>query len=381
MKFSVTKETLAPLVSTISAIVVGGAQVAPQAILAHILLKLENGNLSVTANNGQMDFCGKLATHSATGNGEFTLPGKQFSDICNNLPDGTLIEVNYEQTSDTRVKIVGGKSKYVLAPLSADEFPSSSTQDPPIVTLKFSAAHLCNLLDKTEFAIATKDARQYLNGMLWETLPQRLTLVATDGHRMAVAHDNSIPEDCKEMQAILAGSTVRTFNKLLHNLITVDDEISTEIHIGERFFQAEVGAYTLRSNLIEATYPEYERVIPRGGEHHLKVNCSEFANAINRTMVISDEQVKPLKIDMNNERVMLSITGGMDTQHNAEEQVEAEFKGKGLTIGVNGTYLKSSIEKSGPGTAQITFIDADRAMLIEPENGDDIKYVVMPLRL
>ena len=179
MKFSLSREALLnPLQLVVG--VVERRQTLP--ILSNVLLSLQGNRLSLTGTDLEVEIVGSTEVGSAGEEGEVTVSARKFLDICRSLPEGASLDFS---SSDGKAQLKSGRSKFTLATLPANEFPSVDEGEKSI-EFGVQASTLKALIEATSFAMAQQDVRYYLNGMLWEVSTNKLRAVATDGHRMAL---------------------------------------------------------------------------------------------------------------------------------------------------------------------------------------------------
>jgi DNA polymerase-3 subunit beta len=207
MKITIKREDLlAPLQQIIGA--VERRQTLP--ILGNVLLKSSGGDLTLSATDLEIEMVANVAADSAD-DIQTTIPARKLLDICTALPDSSVINFNIE---DTRVSLTSGRSRFTLATLSAQDFPSL---DEIQVQQAFAIPQkqLKALFDKTSFAMAQQDVRYYLNGILMEISSGNIKLVATDGHRLALSQGKLDNGEIDERQIIIPRKAVLELSRLL----------------------------------------------------------------------------------------------------------------------------------------------------------------------
>jgi DNA polymerase-3 subunit beta len=274
---------------------------------------------------------------------------------------------------EQRMLVKSGRSRFTLATLPASDFPN--VEDVP-GTLRFSCAQqeIRRLIERTAFAMAQQDVRYYLNGMLWEVRQDQLRVVATDGHRMAMC-TRAISVNTNEIiQAILPRKGVLELSRLLD-----DSTAQVEILLSDNHVRVSSVDYTFTSKLVDGKFPEYERVLPRGG-NKVVIGCRlELKQAFGRTAILSNEKYRGVRLLLSDG--MLTIVANNPEQEEAEAQVEVDYQGDSLEVGFNVSYLLDVTNVVQSEKIKITLSDANTsALLEEPENSDSV-YVVMPMRL
>ena len=364
MKFSADRESLlAALTSVIG--VVERRQTMP--ILANLLLSANQGTLSITATDLEVELVARATIKSAA-DGQITIPGRKLLDICRTLPaDANL---TFSQDGD-RVTIKAGKSRFLLATLPAADFPviEELAQQQ---TLKLAQADLRRLLDKTHFSMAQQDVRYYLNGMLLETDGKMLRTVATDGHRLALC-EMDLPGKAQGQQVIIPRKGVLELQRLLGT------EGDVAITIGSNHVRAQIGDVRLTSKLIDGRFPEYSRVIPSAPPKAVVADREVLRAALQRTSILANEKYRGIRLALK--KNSLTLQAHNPEQEEAEEQVEVNYKGDELEVGFNVSYLLDALAAVDGNEVEIGVTDGNSSCLVRAPGATSARYVVMPMRL
>ena len=367
MKFSVFREALLKPLQLVGG-VVERRQTLP--VLSNVLIVLKGDQLSLTGTDLEVEIVGRIQLETAGQSGEITVPAKKLVDICRSLPDGSNIEFFQE---DNRIIVKSGRSRFTLSTLPASDFPN--VEDTP-GNLRFNCAQqeIKRLIERTAFAMAQQDVRYYLNGMLWEVRQDQLRVVATDGHRMAMC-TRAVGVTSKDVvQAILPRKGVLELSRLLD-----DSTAQVEITLSSNHIRVTSVDYTFTSKLVDGKFPDYERVLPRGGNKVVIGSRLELKQAFARTSILSNEKYRGVRLLLNTGS--LTIVANNPEQEEAEEQVNVDYTGDSLEVGFNVSYLQDVTNVISNDNIKITLSDANSSALIEePENSDSV-YVVMPMRL
>jgi DNA polymerase-3 subunit beta len=361
------KELLTPLKMIIG--VVEQRQTIP--IMANCLCRVKDNALHLTATDAEVEIacCLPLEMGGIDNEGETTLPARKFFDICKSLPDSATIKVSID---DNLATIKAGKSKFKLQTLPAEDFPETPELVEP-TKFQISAQQFKNLLSKTAFCIAVNDVRYYLTGLLLEIANGKISLVGTDGHRMAVAQHDFDSE--QEAQVIIPRKAVLELLKLLTDNDAEIVVTSDQNHIRIQFNDALV----MTSKLIDGQFPDWQNVIPASPDKIVLVDTQKFKQSIARAVILSNEKYKGVRLSLT--AGFLHLNGKNAYQEEAEEVVEIEYNGEDLEIGFNGTYLLDAINVVSTSMVQLAFGDSNSSCLITEEDNDDCKLVVMPMRL
>ncbi len=367
MKFTVSREALLKPLQLVAG-VVERRQTLP--VLSNVLVVLENNCLSLTGTDLEVEIVGRIQLDQPSEDGEITVPARKFVDICRSLPDGAEISFIEE---NQRVIVKSGRSRFTLSTLSADDFPN--VEDGPS-DLQFSCAQnvIKRLIDATAFAMAQQDVRYYLNGMLWEVKQNQLRTVATDGHRLALCTRELAVDVEGVVQSILPRKGVIELARLMD-----DSENLVELTLGSNHIRATTEEFTFTSKLVDGKFPDYDRVLPRGGDKLVYGSRSELKQAFGRTAILSNEKYRGVRLLLSDG--LLTIVANNPEQEEAEEQVTVDYSGDSLEIGFNVSYLQDVCNVLAGENIKLTLADSNSSALVEEPDGGDAVYVVMPMRL
>lgn len=364
MKFSAEREAiLTPLHAVIG--VVERRQTMP--VLANVLLVAKDQRLIVTATDLEVEL-------SATGiasiqdAGEVTVPGRKFLDIIKALPDKASITFSIE---GERAVIRSGKSRFTLAILSATDFPTAENID---VKQKFTLpqADMKTLLDKTHFSMAQQDVRYYLNGLLFELVDQQLRLVATDGHRLALA-EAKLKDPVASLQVILPRKGVLELQRILGS------QGEVEISISANHMRVTVDGVRFTSKLIDGRFPDYGRVIPHEPNRIVGADRVSLRTALQRAAILSNEKYRGIRLTLK--PGLLVLQAHNPEQEEAEEELEVTHTGEVMEIGFNVNYLMEALAAVDGDLVELGFMDGNSSCLIKAPDAVSSRYVVMPMRL
>ncbi|MEX0952016.1 MAG: DNA polymerase III subunit beta [Gammaproteobacteria bacterium] len=366
MKFSIERELLLPALQTIAG-VVERRQTLP--ILANVLLMVDEQGLALTATDMEVELQVRLPLSVAAA-GATTLPARKLLDICRTLPEGAVIQLDID---GDRAKVKSGRSRFTLASLPADEYPSTEAIN-PTVTLNLPQGTLRQLLDDTHFAMAQQDVRYYLNGLLLELSAQGLRAVATDGHRLAMS-DAAMAIDVESpLQLIVPRKGVQELLRLLDN----NDE-SVSLEVSPNHIRLDTGRIQLTSKLIDGRFPDYQRVVPAPSDNVLSADREGLRQSLARASILSNEKYRGIRLML--QANTLRALAHNPEQEEAEEEIEIEYSGAEMEIGFNVSYLLDALAAINTEKVNIAFTDANSSCLLTPSTGDSSKYVVMPMRL
>ena len=343
-------------------------------ILSNVLIEARDGVVTFAATDLDIEIIdGANADVEVTG--AITAPAHTLYDIARKLPDGS--EVKLETAADGgRLAITSGRSRYYLPILAASDFPSLGHGDFD-KTFEIEAPALANLIDRTKFAISLEETRFYLNGIYLHGAngPSGpcLRAVATDGHRLALC-DYPMPEGTNNIEGVIVPrKTIMELRRLLDG----GDEVA-EIAISEAKIRFSLGRATLTSKVIDGTFPDYERVIPKENPHQMIINNEEFARAVDRVSTMAVERLRPIKLGLDKDMLTLSFSNPETGE--AREELEVQYDAPQMEIGFNAKYLMD-ITGQINGQAEFYMRDAASPTLVKDASDPNSLFVLMPLRV
>jgi DNA polymerase III subunit beta len=371
------KELMTPL--KMAASVVEAKHTIP--VLSHLLLRVENSTLYLVGSDSEVEVSCSLALEQNlddSANGEITIPGRKFLDIVRSLDDRNSLQFQLE-SAEEQATIKSGKSRFTLHTLPSDDFPIS----PEISNdyqIKLPKALLRDLLKQTLFAIANNDVRYYLNGLCFDFKPNGLTVVATDGHRLALAL-TEFDMDNEALRVIVPKKAVLELERMLDG---GEDEII--IHVDENHIKFVLSdALTLSSQLIDGKFPDYEQVIPKRTTKTMTAKVAELKNALTQASILSNEKYRGVKLILDSN--MLTVSSRNPEREEAEVHCEIEYQNEEqedtekFEIGFNVNYLQDALAVIYTEEVQFYFTESANSCLITPKDITSSKFVVMPMRL
>ncbi|WP_221075440.1 DNA polymerase III subunit beta [Agarivorans aestuarii] len=367
MQFSINREQLLKPLQQVSA-ALGGRPTIP--ILGNVLLDISNQQLSITGTDMEVELIATLPLESAVNEGRVTVPAKKFVDICRGLPDGCEISC---KADDNRLVLRSGRSRFSLATLPANDFPNiEDWQSQQIIQL--TQGQLKNLIDSTQFSMASQDVRYYLNGMLFETDEKGLKTIATDGHRLALA-EQRLEQPLQAQQVIVPRKGVIELARMLEH----EDQL-VELQIGSNNIRASVQGFTFTSKLVDGRFPDYRRVLPANSDKALISGRDELKQAFSRAAILSNEKFRGVRLQL--EFGSLKITANNPEQEEAEEILDVDYQAEDLEIGFNVVYVLDVLNALKCEQIRINMSNSNSSALIEDaEQTGKAMYVVMPMRL
>ena len=308
-------------------------------ILSNVKIEAGDGKLALNATDMDLDIVEGVAADVAEA-GATTAPAHTLYDIVRKLPEGA--QVVMEKESGGQLVLKAGRSRFALSCLPTEDFPVLGSGELPH-QFKMPVHDLNTLLDRTRFAISTEETRYYLNGIYLHVAERDgtkvLRAVATDGHRLA----------------------------------------SAEVPLPEGADGFAVDEIVITSKLIDGTFPDYERVIPRDNDKMLDVDRKLLADAVDRVSAISSEKSRAVKLTLG--AGVLKLSASSPEHGLAEEEIEVDYNGDGLEIGFNAAYLLDITRQIEGDTASLAMADAASPTVLRETGDESALFVLMPMRV
>ena len=344
-------------------------------ILANVLIEAEGGEISFRATDLDIEVVYKVVGMVERA-GATTVGAHTLHEIVRKLPDGAMVELTDDVTSN-RLDVVAGRSSFSLATLPREDFPIMANSE---YACNFSAKSeiLQRLFDKSKFAISTEETRYYLNGVYMHSSDgsngKVLRCVATDGHRLARI-DTELPDGAETLPGVIVPrKTVGELRKLLD-----EDEIKIAVSVSETKIRFATPEMILTSKVIDGSFPDYTRVIPQGNTRRLEVDAAEFAQAVDRVSTVSSERSRAVKLTLEDDRLVLSVNA--PDSGAAEEELVVAYADERLEIGFNAKYLLEIAGQVDRENAVFMFNSSGDPTLMREGNDESAVYVVMPMRV
>lgn len=345
-------------------------------ILSNVLITAEQDTVSFSATDLDMEMVDH-APALVSIPGQITAPAHTLYEIVRKLPEGADVELKYAAGDDPRLMVQAGRSRFALPILPAGDFPVMSA-DHEGVSFSLLKEDLKRLIDKTRFAVSTEETRYYLNGLFLHALSEDgsnyLRAVATDGHRLALTE---IPAPDGSMGApgvIVPRKTIDQARRLLD-----DGTGSVTLTISAAKIRFEFQEAALTSKIIDGSFPDYVRVIPKNNDKSMLVDTALLAKAVDRVSTISAEKSRSVKMSIEAGRLTLSVRNIEAGQ--AVEEVEIDYEHDAMDIGFNARYILDVLGQIGGEQVDLRFNDASSPTLVLDPVDPGVQYVLMPLRV
>jgi len=339
-------------------------------VLSNVLLVVQGQQLSLTGTDLEVELVGRVQLEEPAEPGEITVPARKLMDICKSLPNDVLIDIKVDEQ---KLLVKAGRSRFTLSTLPANDFPTVE-EGPGSLTCNLEQSKLRRLIERTSFAMAQQDVRYYLNGMLLEVSRNTLRAVSTDGHRLALCSMSAPIEQDDRHQVIVPRKGILELARLL-----TDPEGMVSIVLGQHHIRATTGEFTFTSKLVDGKFPDYERVLPKGGDKLVIGDRQALREAFSRTAILSNEKYRGIRLQLA--AGQLKIQANNPEQEEAEEEISVDYNGSALEIGFNVSYLLDVLGVMTTEQVRLILSDSNSSALLQEAGNDDSSYVVMPMRL
>lgn len=350
-----------------------------QPILANVLVHKTGSALQFTTSDLEIQIrttaeLGGDATDTGAGF-RTTMGVRKIIDILKNIPADQ--EVSLEAQQD-RLLLKSGKSRFTLQTLPADDFPL--VQEAPSFGPVFSVPQKIfkDLMGQVSFAMAVQDIRYYLNGILFVAENQQLSLVATDGHRLAWASATLDMDVGSRQEVILPRKTVLELQRLLSDA-SGEDSPRINIQFASNQARFTFGGMEFVTKLVEGKFPDYQRVIPTRNENALTLGRTTLLSSLQRMAVMTSDKFKGIHLHLRPD--MLRIAASNSEQEEAEDEIDTVYQGSEIDIGFNVAYLMDVLNHMSQDMVTISLQDGNSSALITIPGNENFKYVVMPMRI
>jgi len=370
MKFETPQATLAAAVDRVLNVV---PQKTTMPVLGHLLLEATAGQVKLTATDLDLTIATTIEA-DVQREGSVTLPAKRFSEIVRQLDPGATVGLD---VSRSNALITAGRANFRILGTGPEEFPKV-----PALAFKKGvttpADTLRKAIQRTVFCVSRDETRRALTGVLWEVTGDSMSMVGTDGHRLARI---SLPVELDVEARTEVIVPTKALNQVLRLAGDTDDEgvifKLAEDHVIFRF-----GKTVLFTRLIEGPFPKYQDVIPKDNDKKVVLKREAFVDALRRVSLLSDNLTHQVRVSVKRDQVVLSAR----TQDvgEAQEEIEAQYGGEELELGYNAQYLSEILRNVETEDVLLSLSSPLAAGLIEPlEQGEDENYLclLMPLRL
>jgi len=343
-------------------------------ILSNYLFEAGGDKLSLTATD--LDLSLRTACNAKVKKeGSCTIPARKLYDYVKLLPDA---DITIKLLENHWVSIRCGRSNTKMVGMARSNFPTLPVF-PTAGVVKIPSQVLRAMIAKTGFSIATEESRYTLNGALMVLKPESITMVATDGHRLA--HIERAGEKFDGVSGEMKTLVPKKAMDELKVLLDATDAETIDFAKDESTLYFRVGPRLLTSRQLTGQFPNYEAVLPKDNNKSISVQGDELGAAISRVAQFADERSRAVRLKLEKGELKLSANSAESGE--SEDSIEIAYNGDPLTIGFNAQYLIDFIKAAGGGEVKLELKDPQSAGQFRPGESEDYKYryIVMPMRI
>ena len=369
MEFSVKRSDLLDELNLTQGVV---ERKSPIPILSNLLVEAKGSRLTITATDLELSIrtsCEAKIKKEGAG----TIPAKKLFELMRLLPEG---EIKFKLLDNHWVQVTADRKTYKLVGMSKDNFPALPAF--PHALVKIPAKLLADVIAKTTFAISLEESRYTLNGALLVLKPNSITMVATDGHRLAIVEKDHKFEGFSTETRVLVPKKAMTE---VQRLAAESGDESVEFAQDESHLFFQFGGRLLTSRKLTGQFPNYEAVLPRDANKTVALERVELQEALRRVSQLADQRSHAVKFMLSKEGLELSASS--PEYGEAKEVIEKEFKGETISIGFNAQYLLDFLAAAADGPISFELKDEQSAGQLRPlaDESTRYRYVVMPMRI
>ena len=343
-------------------------------ILSNYLFEAGGDRLSLTATDLDLSLR-TSCTAKVKKEGSCTIPARKLHDYVKLLPDA---DITIKLLENHWVSIRCGRSNTKMVGMARSNFPSLPAF-PTAGVVKIPAQVLRAMIARTGFAIANEESRYTLNGALMVLKPESITMVATDGHRLAHVERNG--EKFEGVSGELKTLVPKKAMDELKSLVDSTDVETIEFAKDESTLFFRIGPRLLTSRQLTGQFPNFEAVLPKDNNRSVTLHGEDLAAAISRVAQFADERSRAVRLKL--EKGELKLSASSTETGESEDTIETDYNGESLTIGFNAQYVTDFLKAAGAGDVRLELKDAQSAGQLRPAEGEDYKYryIVMPMRI
>jgi DNA polymerase III subunit beta len=366
----VLKATQEKLLSTLQSVsgIVERRHTLP--ILANVLIRKTGDQLQLTTSDLEIQIRTNAQMDGDAGNFTTTVGARKLIDILRTMPADQTVSL---ESSASKLVLKGGKSRFTLQTLPAEDFPlvQEAASFGPVFSVPQKT--LKELLAQVSFAMAVHDIRYYLNGILFVAEGKTLSLVATDGHRLAFS-SAQLDVEVPKQEVILPRKTVLEMQRLLS-----DSEGQIDMQFAGNQAKFSFGGMEFVTKLVEGKFPDYNRVIPKNHKNIITLGRAALLATLQRTAILTSEKFKGVRLNI--EPGTLRVASNNAEQEEAVDELDIDYAGDAIEIGFNVTYLIDALSNMPQEMVRLELSDSNSSALFTIPDNATFKYVVMPMRI
>ena len=339
-------------------------------MLANVMIQKTPQSVQLTSSDLEIQIRTDADLGGDNANFTTTVGARKLMDILRSMPSDQMVSLESQQN---KLILKSGKSRFTLQTLPAEDFPL--VQESPSFGPLFSIPQktLRELLHQVSFAMAVHDIRYYLNGILFVAEGKQLSLVATDGHRLAYT-SATLEVEVPKQEVILPRKTVL---ELLRLLSDKEGMIDMQFANNQAKFKFEGKEFVTK--LVEGKFPDYNRVIPKNHKNSVTLGRTILLTTLQRTAILTSDKFKGVRINL--EAGVLRVAASNAEQEEAVDEIEIDYAGDSIEIGFNVTYLIDVLSNMSQDMVRMDLADSNSSVLVSMAENPNFKYVVMPMRI
>ena len=339
-------------------------------ILANVLIRKTGSSLQLTTSDLEIQIRTTVDMDGDSGDFTTTVGARKLIDILRTMPLDQTVSL---ESSASKLILRGGKSKFTLQSLAAEDFPlvQEAANFGPAFTVPQKT--LKGLLNQVAFAMAVHDIRYYLNGILFVAEGKQLSLVSTDGHRLAFA-SATLDIEVPKQEVILPRKTVIELQRLLS-----DAEGAIEMQFANNQAKFVFAGMEFVSKLVEGKFPDYNRVIPKNHHNSITLGRAALLATLQRTAILTSDKFKGVRLNID--PGTLRVASNNAEQEEAVDELDIDYGGDSIEIGFNVTYLIDALSNMSQDMVTLELSDGNSSALFTIPDNTTFKYVVMPMRI
>lgn len=339
-------------------------------ILANVLIRKTGSSLQLTTSDLEIQIRTTVDMEGDSGDFSTTVGARKLIDILRTMPSDQMVSL---ESSASKLILKGGKSKFTLQSMAAEDFPLVQEAANFGPAFNVPQKTLKGLLNQVAFAMAVHDIRYYLNGILFVAEGKQLSLVSTDGHRLAFA-SATLDVEVPKQEVILPRKTVIELQRLLS-----DTEGAIEMQFANNQAKFVFAGMEFVSKLVEGKFPDYNRVIPKNHHNRITMGRTALLATLQRTAILTSDKFKGVRLNID--PGTLRVASNNAEQEEAVDELDIDYAGDSIEIGFNVTYLIDALTNMSQDMVTLELSDGNSSALFTIPDNTTFKYVVMPMRI
>ena len=337
-------------------------------ILSNVLIETLEGGITLMATDLEI-FIKDICPATVEDSGTITVNARKLFEIVKSLPKE---RVDIRLTEEGRLNIVSGSVKYNIMGIPSSEFPAfPDVAEDSLVRIDHNI--FAEMIDRTAFAVSTDETRYNINGFFMQKEAERIRLVTTDGHRLALIDREFTTIPVETAGVILPRKGVVELRRLF------EEEGSFLFGITDKTATVKKDTTLMNIRLIEGDFPDYKQVIPTDNDKEAVLERPAFLESLKRVSILASDRIKGVKFNFSEGRLLLSSSN--PDIGDVEDEVAAEYSAEELTIAFNARYFIDVLSVIDEDRVVISLKDSVSPCLLKPEDSEDYIYIVMPMRL